>query len=386
MNRQPPPSDEHMVLLYNKVDRRLYGYVAFYRGEHSDQETANEPYRASSPFVIGRYSANRDGRLEVLGSVVFLLEEIRRSIRGFVVDNNAWNAERSRLTSATEIAESDLRYDQKAMDFVILVSTHARNLFDLIARFNDRSIPRLDYHGSPDGEVTLRELFDTLIHNRYYYFDGACVRDLFSDGFKKKRSALSGRFMGYGFDMLDFVKGISEVIEEVKVKDLTQLLWRKFRDFTADSEPQDVVSLIQNVHAFSDLLQAKIPTTGYQFMTSLMFDDLAESVEGAGSVTMPDGTTVVTQQAVFESPHIGIASHLNRKEFEIRVRCAIGGQDQELGREDLKDHTVSIGFEGFFRKVNEAFGNDRVLTGTPRRFVPAAADGNGTAARGTASR
>lgn len=365
-----------MVLLYKRADQRLYGHIAFYRREHPDQEIADKPYRASSPFVIGRYSPDQDGALEVLGSVVFLLEEIRRCIKNFVDDNNAWNAERSQLTSETEISESDLRYEQSAMDFVILVATHARNLFDMMARFNDRSIPRLDYEGSRDGEVTLRELFDTLIHNRYYYFDGAHVRDLFSSGFKKKGSALSGRFMGYGFDIVDFVKGISAVIEEVTVRDVTQLLWGKFKAFTSDSKPQDVVSLVQNVHAFSDLLRTKVPTAGYQFMSSLMFDNLANSVAEAGFVTKPDSTAVITQQVIFESPHIGIAGELNRKEFEIRVRCAMGGPDRDPVREDMKDHTVRIGFEEFFRKINEVFGNDRVLTGTPRRFLAAAADGN----------
>ena len=365
-----------MLLLYKKVDQRLYGRVAFYRRGQPDKEIEKTPHRASSPFVIGQYSVNDDSRLEILGSVVFLLKEIRRSIKGFVDDNNAWNAERSRLTDRADVAENDLEYRRKTMDFVILVSTHARNLFDLIPRFNDRSIPRLNYEGSRDGEVTLRELFDTLIHNRYYYFDGWIVRDLFSGYFKKKRSALSGRFMGYGFDILDFVKGISESIEEVAVKDLTQLLRWKFKEFTADSEPQDVVWLIQNLHAFSDLLQMKIPTTEYQFMTSLMFDELAGSLEQGRSVTMPDGTTVETQRVIFESPHIGIAPNLNKKEFEIRVRCAIGGQDQDLSREDLRDHTVSVGFEAFFGRVNDAFGGDPVLTGPSQRFVPAAASGD----------
>ncbi|MCY4647378.1 MAG: hypothetical protein OXE73_10940 [Gammaproteobacteria bacterium] len=362
-----------MLLLYKKVDRRLYGHVAFYKRGQLDQEYESKPYRASSPFVIGRYSVNGDDRLEVFGSVVFLLKEIRRSIKGFVDDNNAWNDNRSRLKGEADIAGVDLEYDQKTRDFVILIATHARNLCDLIARFNDRSIPRLNYEGVPDGAVTLRELFDTLIHNRYYYFDGGCVRDLFSDHFKKKSSALAGRFMGYGFDIVDFVKGISELIDEVTVRDLAQLLRWKFKQFTADSKPQDVIWLIQNVHAFSELLKAKVQAKGYQFMMSLMFDDLAGSVERVGSVRTAPGRTVETQQVIFESPSIGIAPNLNSRAFEIRVRCAIGVQDQELGRENLKDHTVSVGFEAFLGKVNGAFGNDRVLTGQSGRFVSAAA-------------
>lgn len=373
MNEQASPPEEHMRLLYKKVDRRLYGHIAFYRRVGPDQEFESKPFRASSPFVIGRYPVNGDGRLEVFGSVVFVLQEIRRSINRFVDDNNAWNAERSRLAGENDTENLDLAYSQKTMDFVILVSTHARNLFDLISRFNDRSIPRRDYEGRSDGEVTLRELFDTLIHNRYYYFDGARVRDLFSGRFKKKRSALSGRFMGYGFDIVDFVKGISEVIEDVTVKDLTQLLRWKFKEFTTDSEPQDVVWLIQNVHAFSDLLRTKVPTKGYEFMSRLMFDDLAKSVVGAGSVTTPNRTTVHKRRVIFETPTIGIGPNLNKKEFQIRVRCALGRPDEDLGSGDLEDRTVGVGFEAFFDKVNEAFGSDPVLTGPSRRFVPSAA-------------
>ena len=373
MSNQTPP-DDRMVLLYKKVDSRLYGYVAFYRKEYPNQKIISKPYRESSPFVIGQYLADQDGKLEVFGSVVFLLEKIHHTIMGFADENNAWNEERSRLTNLTEITESDRRYNQKTMDFVLLVSTLTRNLFDLIERFNDRSIPRLDYHGLPSGQVTLRELFDTLIHHRYYYFDGKYVRDLFSDDFKKKKSALAGLFMGYGFDMLDFVKGISEVIEEVRVKDLTQLLWGKFTNFTANSKPQDVISLIQNVHAFSSFLQAKIPSKDYKFMMSLMFDDLTESLKGAGAVTIKD-TTTQTQQIIFRSPHIGIAPNLNKKEFVINVERAIGIQGQAPRPENLKYHTVTIGFKEFFRKVNEALGNNPVLTSPPLRFLEAAANG-----------
>ena len=180
--------------------------------------------------------------------------------------------------------------------------------------------------------------------------------------------------MGYGFDIFDFVKGVSELIEEVTVKDLTQLLRWKFKRFTADSRPQDVVWLIQNVHAFSEFLQTKIQEEGYQFMMTLMFDELAGSLERVGSPTTPNGTTVETQQVLFESPSIGIASNLDKKEFEIRVRCAVGVQDQKIGREDLKGISVGVGFETLFDEVNRAFGDDHLITRRSQRLVPAAAN------------
>ena len=302
---------------------------------------------------------------------MFQLGEIRRSIANFIDDNDAWNAERGQLANENEIAECDLRYDRKAIDFAILVSVHTRNLFDLLGRFDKRVIPIIDYDGSQDGEVTLRELFNVLVHHRYYRFDGTLIRDLFPDDFKKKQSALSGRFMGYGFDLLDFINGITSVIEDVRVKDLTQLLRRKFKGFTAKSEPQDVVSLIQNVRAFSDLLLEKIPSAGYQFMASLMFDRLANARAASMAPPSAGSPTTVTQYVSFRSPSIEIDGNLMKKAFKIRVQCAMAEPSQSPDNENLQEHTVSVGYEEFLKKVNDAFGDDRILTDGSLQFVAA---------------
>ncbi len=365
-------TNERMNLLYKKHGRSLYGYVAFYRTRNIEGEVKSTLHAESNPFVIGRYLANGSGTLEVVGGLPFLLKEIRRSIRGFISDNRTWCTERFHLTSEAETAECDALYDKKAMDHIILISTRTRNLLDLVRRLDAKSIPRLDHCNSPDGEVKLRELFDTLIHNRYYFFDGSRVRDLFSDN-SRKISALSGRFMGYAFDIKHFIGGVSEIIEKVTVKDLTQFLRGRIKKLTVNSDLRDVVSLIQNVHAFSDILQSKIPTAGYAFMMALLFDDLANSREMADSGMMLNGSNADVQKVIFETPHVGISGNLDEKEFEIRVRYAMG-MDRDPSGGELENHIVRIGFEKFLIEANKAFGSDRILTEKSPRLVWASVD------------
>lgn len=335
---------EAMVLLYKQMDARLYGYIAFYKQEHPNQHTASRPYRKSQPFVIGHYVPGSD-RLVVFGSVEFLVREIRRLIDEFLENNKDWWFSRQKLVNPNNVEIADFKYDRHVMDFVILLSIHARNLFHLINRVNDKVISRLNYNNQPDGEVKLSELFDILIHNRYYYFDGGRVRDVFSERFSKN-SHLSGRFMGYGFDLEDFINGVVEVINDIRMKDLTQLLRWKFRDLNLDSSAQDVVFLVQNLHSFSRMMQTKIPTSEYGFMTRLIF----------GNAKLDDN-----EQLVMTSPSIGINQDLKKKEFKIRVSYRRGAKGQVLGKDDLKSHSVNVAYTALFDQVNSAFGDDRLL-------------------------
>lgn len=348
-----------MALYYKKEGSRLYGYIEFYRRPQNPTQKVVKAFRKSKPFVIGQYSPN--GYLEILGSVDFMLKTIRRLIDKFIKTNNAWYSQCSRARTDIELHDADSQYNQDAMDAVVLMSTYARNLFDLFKRFDTKTIPRLDYNNSTDGSVTLRELFDTIIHNRYYYFDGNHVRDLFSDDFKKKQSALSQHFMGYGFDVFDFIREIASVMEDITIKDLTQLLRWKVKFLKSNSKPQDIVFLIQNLHAFSELLKRKIPTREYDFMRIIMLEGM--DIPQDSKMKLSDGTVVEAAKFFHNEPHIGINRDLSKKAFDISVRCSVVNvqETKMLKKEDLSEHKVTIGFNEFFQKANEAFGKEHLL-------------------------
>ena len=332
-SNSPAPDQDpaYMGIFYNDEYRPLlYGYIAFFKHQQT------KPYRSSKPFVIGKYDPS--GRLVVYGSVFFLLLEIRRLIDEFLKKNQEWGISRTNVVDDSVLAEMDSQYNSYVMDFVILVSTHARNLFHLVNNKNitEKKIPLLDYEKKQDGEVYLKELFDTLIHNRYYFFDGGVIRDVFSERSRDNSRLDDSRLMGYGIDLQDYVQGISDVVDEVRMKHLTTILRGKMKTLSLDSKRQDVIFLIQNVHSFSELMKAKIPTESYRQILTLMF-----------------GTPTSPQTIFFEAPNIQINSNLNQKAFDITVRCG-----KQKGK--LESKMVTVGYEDLFAKVNELFGEDKL--------------------------
>lgn len=333
---------EYMALIYNaKHLPVLYGHIAFYRQQYPGQETATKAYRSSTPFVVGKYVSGSD-RFIVYGSVHFLVLEIRRLIDEFIAKNRDWWVSRQKVVNDRNLGEMDFLYDSHVMDFVVLVSTHARNLFHLVnnEEVTGKTIPVLNYEKEQDGDIKLSELFDILIHNRYYYFDGGIIRDVFSGKFKKQ-SRFADKFMGYGIDLQAYVQGIADAIREVRMKHLTTILRGRLKRLSPDSKHQDVIFLIQNIHSFSDLMKTRIPTGNYRLIEQLMFGNHAEDL-------------------VYKSPNIAINRDLQRKAFDIRVEWA-KRSEYDGGRGKLENKVVTVGHESLFDIVNKLFGEERLL-------------------------
>ena len=359
--RQKKTPKELIRLLYNLSGSTLYGHVSFFQWQQEEKEkTACSDSstliqnRGSKPFVIGKYLPEcPDGtgsELRVYGSVDFLLREIQRLVNEFIKTNKDWWISTKDTTDEQSKQFENFRYDSHVMDFIILVSTHARNLFHMLNddAFNKKTIPKLNYENELNGNVRLGELFDILIHNRYYYFDGAHIRDIFSEKFNKG-SPLSGQFMGYGINLAHFVNGIVDVVNAIKVNHLTRLLRAKFNKLSSKSSPQDIVFLVQNFQSFSELMKKKISTGGgrYDFMMQLMFGDVNNS----------------EHTIWFQSPTIHIHQDLSKKEVEIRVKYSTKSESTNMETKE-----VSVGYMKFFDKVNNSFGEDKILSGSQNRI------------------
>ena len=259
---------DSLHLKYQKRGLKLWGTILFFRRHQASGETI-KPYRQSRPFVIGDYSQGVDKPV-IYGSLVFLLTEIKRLINQFTALNRAHYKNRDEPTPPAPPSHLELEYERQVMDFTILLATYGRNLLDILGRLGDETMPKLNYDNEPDGEIRLRELFDTLIHNRYYYFDGAHMRDIFSDAPPLRRT-LANRFMGYGFDLDAFGHTMWNIVHDIRLKDLTQLIRQRFKRLSTNSRPQDIVFLIQNVESLSHLLKSKTWSEEYRFMRDALF-------------------------------------------------------------------------------------------------------------------
>ena len=343
-------AEKPMVVLYTAAGTLLYGWIAFFEQEHPGQRQLSKRYRESAPFVICQSLPDPDGefhrhRTVVFGSIDYLVRDIRRVIDDFVETNRNWWFSRpdDNQTNKRAVDIADFEYNSRVIDFATLIATKTRNLLHTVNRLNARAIPRYDYEKNLDGEFRLLNIFDVLVHNRYLHFDGEYVSDMISE---RQSPRLDLSFMGYRFRFQEYLDAIVESINDVRVRDVTQFLRWKFGGLSEDSDFPDIVLTVQNLHSFSDIMQKKVASQGYGFMYALMFGrPIRDKVE----------------QVVFKVPRISIKSDLTERKFEIRVRCAMGRRDDVLTEADLRERKVEVDHVEFYDKVNEVFGEDRLL-------------------------
>ena len=348
-------ANETFRLRYQKRGSKLWGKIQFYR---ATQDTGqNDLYRESHPFVIADYTQGVD-RPIVYGSLVFLLSEMKRLMDQFKGTNAAWWRERRQPASQSNSGQLDLQYDRQVMDFTILLATYARNLFDLLRSLDTRTIPKLNHEDEPDGKIRLRELFDTLIHNRYYHFDGTRIRNVFTSDPPPKRS-LATRFMGYAFDLDAFANALWEIIHEIQLKDLTQIIRQRFKRLSSDSKPHHIVFLVQNIESMSHLLKAKIHSTEFASMRHLLFTTAGIHADG-----LP---------MKFQPPTVRIAPDITQRRFDIHFRYGPASDTAAPDDNTIRRHHLEIGYIEFLTHINSAFGDHYLLSDftRPQRLQPA---------------
>ena len=354
---KPRNEKEVMRLLYQKQGSKLWGIILFYKFDKASEREVS-PYRQSHPFVIADYTQGIENPM-VFGSLAFLLTEIRRVIAEFGRLNESWWRARQKESAGATTETLDFEYQRHVMDFTVLLATYARNLFDVVGRLDAKTMAKLNYDNEVDGEIKLRELFDTLIHNRYYHFDGARIRDIFTSDPPAKRS-LAGRFMGYGFDLEALGETVWDVVHEIELKDLTQVIRQQFKRLTVDSRPQDVVTLVQNVESLSKLLKTKTWSDEYAFMRLALFESA--------------GLDQSDRSLMFQPPSIRIAPDLSRKEFDVHFRYGKASDSAVPDEDAIRRHHLHIGYVEFLTQINSIFGDKRLLSDftAPKRHERAA--------------
>ncbi len=369
---------EVISLIYNLKKPYLYGCIRFFKSS-SDQKPATLQ-RQSAPFIIWQ-SAGKD-EVVVYGSVYELIREIRCLINdlsdcqkkfnstlrrsGVNTDEKPDSSGKTILVSIPDGDKEDklfFEYIREVTNILFLISSRTRNLFEIFPKFDRQCIDKLDYEGSKTGSIPLKELFNHFVHNRYLFVDGEHVVDIFSDRFSAK-SSISKTFMGYRINWRDYIDAIRRVTDDVRMKDLTQLLRNRLRKLSSDSSHKDIVFLVQNLESFSQLLARKISDKGYEFMLNLLFNEKLHQEVTNKVANIGMGKQVVEETVAFTAPHIKICEELSKKKFTIQVKCSFSLRHNNkdlLKDQPLKDHSVDVDYEEFLGLVNDAFGDDPLL-------------------------
>ena len=363
---------EILGVLYNRSDSILYGCILFFKYRPGEQPS--KPYDRSAAFTV----AETLGPDEVVvhGSVDYLIRDIRRLLRSVYAQIDQNNAALSHL-APTHVAQGErailhhlpdgdqerrtyFEFTRRVAGTLILISTQARNLFQLFPRL-DREIDLFDHNGNRTGGIALTSLFSHFVHNQYLFLNGEYVSDLFPAN-PRPGAPISRTFMGYRFNWIEYVQSIESAIRDGKLKDLTGLLRGRLKRLSLKSPYSDIVFLVQNLYSFSRLFAA-MPAGGQRYGSMLDLLLAEQSKAHLDSLKRKPGVgNRVDLTVAYNAPRIAIHEDLSERKFKVRVRCKWWLHDSN-GRpfyedEDFRDLAVEVGYEQLLDRVNQGFGGD----------------------------
>ena len=268
-----------IVLFYKQQGAYLYGLIRVVKGSQDNLITSN-------PFII---SKTLGGQEIVYGSVLESIVKVIRIISRYMdqqqraVDLSIANGllgpnpqYRDRGDGYVVVDSPDSVPDEEfdhareleAEDMVLLSSIHLRTLFEAFSGKFNRSIPLYNYEGQVFGDVLLKDIFDAVLHHRYFVIRGEFMIDLFSH----ERSLDPNSFFGSKVDLYKFLDGVIAAINSIKVKDYMGMLRSKLNRLSVESEPKDMIFAIQNIESLNRVVRDRFESNRTCELLHTMFD------------------------------------------------------------------------------------------------------------------
>lgn len=239
--------------------------------------------------------------------------------------------------------------EEKSEETVLLTLLHLRTLLDSFSGKGNVSIAIYDYENNKIGDISLMKLANLLMHHRYFVIDGNYVHDLFSD----KGSLLSDieelpsqRLFGAKFILTDLFDAMLTFLSEVRINDFVGLLRSRLARLTVDSEPQDIVFVIQNIHSLSDIMQERFGDDRIHEVVEILFRDVHERHVTKG----PDGVERWNYSFSLGKPEFKIDDVLSERRIAMTIQI------------DGKSETFKFGYEEFFGVLTKVYGEDPLLS------------------------
>ena len=342
---------EIISVLYRKMETKvghdLYVCIRCFREEYPGQESIGA-YRMSSPYVLLRQNGSQKvipgSVCESLKNLSWQLEQLVSSLRERVARIEAAEGNRR--------GEEYYEYERDLTNNLVLISCLARNIFHTIPRLSQQfSMRMFDYGGNPAAEMRLKELLDLFVHSRYMYVKNDYITDLVSEKLPE-RTVIANEFMGHKFKIEDFLSQIDKAIHSVTIKDLSTRLRGGIKSLTLDTPYQEMVFLIQNIESFSDLLEAMIPTGGYDFILDILFppSEIPKNVLSAAK------GREVRYAIHLRSPHVKVSDRVDEKKVRIsvsgNVEYSVGGRVVDKRTEE---RAKEVDYADFFDRIIRAF-------------------------------
>ena len=251
---------------------------------------------------------------------------------------------------------------------LILISTQARNLFQLFPRL-DREIGLFDHNGSQTGGISLVNLFNHFVHNQYLFLDGEHVSDLFPAN-PRPGAPISRTFMGYRFNWIEYVQSIESGDARGQVEGPHRPAARSAQEAVAGVAVQRHRVFWSRTFTRSQGCSQRCRRAGSATGPCLDLLLAEQSKAHLDSLKRTHGVgDRVSLTVAYKAPSIAIHEDLSEKKFRVRLRCKWWLHDSN-GRpiyedEDFSDLAIEVGYEQLLDRVNQVFGDDPLLDFRP---------------------
>lgn len=352
MNSVSEDNQNRLILMYNRQVSDLYGAVRIIKGNLDNQITSN-------PFII---SKTVSGREIVYGSIVASIEKSVLIISQYVdQQRNAledWFTERGLPIpkpqyqdgyAVVPFPESEpgehFIHDREleTEDTILLLSIHLRTLIETFSGKFRHRIPLYGYENQALGEASLKDIYDRLMHYRYFVIRDGYMIDLIShDGALDPKN-----FFGSKVRVSDFFDGVLDTINGITIKEYVGALLSRLRRLSVKSEPKDIIFVVQNVHSLTKIVADRMVDSRASDFLHIMFDGIVEEL--FEKTTKPKPGEIMTIPIQFTAPNFKISDDLSN--LGIQIDVTVNGKREQ----------IVVGAQEFLKRLAQVYGNDALI-------------------------
>ena len=225
-----------------------------------------------------------------------------------------------------------------------MAGLHLRTLLEVLSGRRNIPVTLYDYEGNSTGTVSLSDLLNTLMHHRYCVVSGEYVHDIFSG-----QSQLdSPRRFGSKVKSVELFNVMFSYLSAITINDFVGVLRGQLERLTVDSEPRDIMFVVQNVHSLAEIIGDRIIDGRFTKMQELLFREFTAEEERKIEAARRQSKTI-TLVRHFGKPAFKIDASLQERRIEMSVN--ING----------KSESFKIDQEQFFEVLTRVYGEDPLV-------------------------
>ena len=238
-------------------------------------------------------------------------------------------------------------HEEKDEETIFLFAVYLRSLIEVFGKSVDEKLVIYTYEGHDSSNtISMRELSNILMHNRYLVIRNEYLTNMFSD----IKHLSSGKYFGSKINIFEYFSAAQKIFKQNITFDVfLDMIELRLDKVSAQSDPQEIIFLVQNIHSLNKMVETRISDNRFSEMMDLLFKKTTDSMLRNAQIHHPDRNELFIQ-FTFTPPTFQIAEDLSSKKIEVSTTTNGTQEKLELKCKDL------------FSALKKSFGKDPLIT------------------------